>query len=50
MKRKMRELIPGMKMSVGAKIEGPAGFADWVDALREDYGLTSHFDACEVRG
>jgi dihydrofolate reductase len=50
MEREMRKLIAGMKMSVDAKIEGPAGFADWVDAWSEDYGLTSQIDACVLGG
>lgn len=28
----MRKLIAGMKMSVDGKIEGPEGYADWVEA------------------
>ena len=42
----MRKLIAGMKMSLDGKIEGPDGFADWVAAWSEDYGLTSQIDAC----
>ena len=42
----MRKLITGMKMSLDAKIEGPEGYADWVDAWSEDYGLTAQIDAC----
>jgi dihydrofolate reductase len=38
----MRKLIGGMKMSVDGKIEGPEGYADWVEAWSEDYGLTQH--------
>ena len=42
----MRKLIAGMKMSADGKIEGPDGFADWVDGWSEDYGLTPGIDAC----
>jgi dihydrofolate reductase len=42
----MRKLIAGMKTSVDGKIEGPEGFADWVDTWTDDYGLTSQIDAC----
>ena len=46
----MRRLIAGFKMSVDGKIEGPQGFADWVDAWSEDYGLTQQIDACILGG
>ena len=42
----MRNLIAAMKLSVDGKIEGPAGFADWVEGWSDDYGLTSQIDAC----
>lgn len=42
----MRKLIAGMKVSADGKVEGPEGFADWVDAWSEDYGLTGQIDAC----
>jgi hypothetical protein len=42
----MRKLIAGFKTSVDAKIEGPQGFADWVDTWTDDYGLTPQIDAC----
>ena len=42
----MRKLIAGMKTSVDGKIEGPEGFADWVDTWTDDYGLTPQIDAC----
>ena len=35
----MRKLIAGMKISVDAKMEGPEGTADWVEAWSEDYDL-----------
>lgn len=46
----MRQLIAGYKTSVDGKIEGPEGYADWVDAWSEDYGLTSQIDACLLGG
>ncbi len=46
----MRKLIAGLKTSVDGKIEGPEGFADWVDAWSEDYGLTGQIDACLLGG
>jgi len=42
----MRKLIAAMKVSVDGKIEGPEGFADWVEGWSDDYGLTSQIDAC----
>jgi dihydrofolate reductase len=42
----MRKLIAGMKTSVDGKVEGPEGFADWVDTWTDDYGLTPQVDAC----
>ena len=44
----MRKLIAGFKVSVDGKIAGPDGYADWVDAWSEDYGLTAQIDACMV--
>jgi dihydrofolate reductase len=46
----VRKLIAGMKTSVDGKIEGAEGYADWVDAWSEDYGLTSRVDACVLGG
>jgi dihydrofolate reductase len=42
----MRELIAGMKISVDGKIEGPKGYADWVESWSDDYGLMQQVDAC----
>jgi dihydrofolate reductase len=42
----MRKLIAGMKISVDGKIEGPEGYADWVEAWSDDYGLMRQVDAC----
>lgn len=46
----MRRLIGGFKIAVDGKSEGPEGFADWVDAWSEDYGLTERIDACVLGG
>jgi dihydrofolate reductase len=46
----MRKLIAGFKVSLDGKIEGPEGYADWVAAWSEDYGLTEQIDACIVGG
>jgi len=46
----VRNLIAGMKVSVDAKMEGPEGTADWVEAWSEDYGLTPQIDACLLGG
>jgi hypothetical protein len=46
----VRKLIAAMKISVDGKMEGPEGYADWVEAWSEDYGLTSQIDACVVGG
>jgi dihydrofolate reductase len=42
----MRKLIAGMKISVDGKIEGPEGYADWVEGWSNDYDLTPQIDAC----
>ena len=42
----MRKLIAGMKVSVDMKITGTEGYADWVEAWSEDYGLMPQIDAC----
>ncbi len=46
----MRKLIAGMKMSVDRKIEGPKGYADWVEEWADDYGLMPQIDACLLGG
>ena len=46
----MRKLIAGMKLSLDGKIEGSEGYADWVEAWSEDYGLMPQVDACVVGG
>ena len=46
----MRKLIAAMKISIDGKMEGPEGYADWVDAWSDDYGLTPQVDACLLGG
>jgi dihydrofolate reductase len=46
----MRKLIAAMKISLDGKTEGPDGYADWVDAWSDDYGLTAQVDACVLGG
>jgi dihydrofolate reductase len=48
--RVMRKLIAGFKTSIDGKIEGADGYADWVAAWSEDFGLTGQIDACIVGG
>jgi hypothetical protein len=40
----MRKLITAMKISLDGKFEGPQGYADWVSAWSDDYGLTPEID------
>ena len=42
----MRKLIAAMKTSLDAKIGGSEGYADWVAAWSDDYGLMPQIDAC----
>ena len=46
----MRKLITGMKISLDGKIEGQEGYADWVEAWSDDFGLMPQIDACVVGG
>ena len=46
----MRKLIAGFKVSLDGRFEGAEGYADWVAAWSEDYGLTGQIDACIVGG
>ncbi len=46
----MRKLIAAMKVSLDGKSEGPDGYADWVEAWSDDYGLTDRVDACLLGG
>jgi dihydrofolate reductase len=42
----MRKLIGGMQSSLDGKIEGPEGYADWVDAWSDHYDVIPRVDAC----
>ena len=42
----MRKLIAGMQTSVDEKIEGPEGYADWVEAWSDAYDVIPRVDAC----
>ena len=42
----MRKLIAGMQSSVDGKIEGPEGYADWVETWSDNYDLMPQVDAC----
>ncbi|MBI5847912.1 MAG: hypothetical protein HZB31_08185 [Nitrospirae bacterium] len=42
----MRRLIAGMKVSLDWKFTGPEGYADWVEAWSDDYGIVQVVDAC----
>jgi dihydrofolate reductase len=46
----MRKLITGMKLSLDGKMEGSEGYADWVEAWSDDYGLMPQIDACVLGG
>jgi dihydrofolate reductase len=46
----MRKLIAAMKVSLDGRSEGAEGYADWVDAWSEDYGLLERVDACLLGG
>ena len=46
----MRSLIAGMQMSLDGKIEGPEGYADWVDAWPDHYDIIGRVDACLLGG
>lgn len=42
----MRKLISGMKISLDGKTADAGGYANWVAAWSEDYGLTPQIDGC----
>src|SRR5258705_12839307 len=46
----MRKVIAGMQISVDGKIEGPAGYADWVESWADSYDLMPQIDACLLGG
>jgi len=45
-----RKLIAAFKTSLDGRIEGPEGYADWVPAWSDDYGLSPQIDACLLGG
>lgn len=42
----MRNIIAGMQSTLDGKITGPDGYADWVPAWSDNYGIMSRVDAC----
>jgi len=46
MEPQVRKLIAGMKISADQQVEGPEGYADWVDAWSDSYDVMSRVDAC----
>ena len=46
----MRKLIAGMQISLDGKVEGPGGYADWVNEWADNYGLIPQVDACLLGG
>lgn len=42
----MRKLIAGMKISLDGKTADANGYANWVGAWSDDYGVTPQIDAC----
>jgi dihydrofolate reductase len=46
----MRKLIAAMQTSVDGKIEGPQGYADWVENWGDNFGLMAEIDACLLGG
>jgi dihydrofolate reductase len=42
----VRKLIAGMQTSLDGKIEGPEGYADWVEAWSDKYEVMPRVDAC----
>jgi len=46
----MRRFIATMQMSIDAKIEGPDGYADWVDAWSDVANVVPDVDGCLLGG
>ncbi|OCP24553.1 MULTISPECIES: dihydrofolate reductase family protein [unclassified Ensifer] len=42
----MRKVVAGMQMSIDGKIDGPDGYADWVDSWSDTFDLLPEIDAC----
>jgi len=46
----VRKLIAGMRISVDGKVEGPKGYADWVEEWADGYDVMTRVDACLLGG
>jgi dihydrofolate reductase len=46
----VRKLIAGMRISVDGRIEGPKGYADWVEEWSDGYDVMARVDACLLGG
>jgi dihydrofolate reductase len=46
----MRRFIATMQMSIDARIEGPEGYADWVEAWSDVANVVPEVDACLLGG
>ncbi|HEV7308331.1 dihydrofolate reductase family protein [Ensifer sp.] len=42
----MRKTVAGMQMSIDGMIDGPDGYADWVDSWSDTFDLLPEIDAC----
>lgn len=42
----MRKVVAGMQMSIDGKIDGPDGYADWVESWSDTFDLLPDIDAC----
>lgn len=42
----MRKVVAGMQMSIDGKIDGPDGYADWVESWSDTFDLLPEIDAC----
>jgi dihydrofolate reductase len=46
----MRKMIAGMQVSLDGLIEGPEGYADWVESWSDSFGLLDEVDTCVLGG
>lgn len=42
----MRKVVAGMQMTIDGMIDGPTGYADWVDSWSDTFDLLPEIDAC----
>lgn len=42
----MRKVVAGMQMTIDGMIDGPDGYADWVDSWSDTFDLLPEIDAC----